>query len=454
MPRTIKADGRTITVPDDATPEEVNQIVGPAPRKVAGADGPLPGVPGAHPDLKPLSVADSVFNRDRESDYKNPVGTQIQKFGNGFFRTGINAVTHPIDTAKSIAQTTGEGIVAGGMSPGGMYPTTAPTLNPGRDALNQKVQLDAQQHQSEMAQDMLKHPADSAGGAASLALLSHGLTKGAGAIGDAAAPGLRSAGGALNDALIGTPAEGLHGATPGLEMAKQGIVGSTPSALTSSLRERIPAAVAEHRGIVSAAPQDTKINTGPLISPPFKSEISAGTNPRTGAASPAQIGIASRTMRQLTHVPDSETGQVTPMMRDPNLSPLEATDLKSNIYDRTNYDPSGRFNIANAGLKGAAHALKSAVETAVPESIPSGHTLHNLVQAKEILDPAARGQMGIPTSKSGLIDRAVLGTGTRAASGLYGAGDAAATLSQMPSPAPVAALMQSLRKKNIDEDQQ
>lgn len=31
MPRTIKADGRTITVPDDATPDEINQIVGPAP---------------------------------------------------------------------------------------------------------------------------------------------------------------------------------------------------------------------------------------------------------------------------------------------------------------------------------------------------------------------------------------------------------------------------------------
>ncbi len=31
MPRTIHADGRTITVPDDATPDEINQIVGSAP---------------------------------------------------------------------------------------------------------------------------------------------------------------------------------------------------------------------------------------------------------------------------------------------------------------------------------------------------------------------------------------------------------------------------------------
>jgi hypothetical protein len=31
MPRTIKVDGRTITVPDDATPDEINQIAGPPP---------------------------------------------------------------------------------------------------------------------------------------------------------------------------------------------------------------------------------------------------------------------------------------------------------------------------------------------------------------------------------------------------------------------------------------
>lgn len=63
MPRTIKADGRTIVVPDDATDDEINQIVGPAPTptppvdtsNVAGA-GPM-GVPqpSAHPpvNMKP-----------------------------------------------------------------------------------------------------------------------------------------------------------------------------------------------------------------------------------------------------------------------------------------------------------------------------------------------------------------------------------------------------------------
>jgi hypothetical protein len=36
MSRTIQADGRIITVPDDATPEEVNRIVGPTPKAATG----------------------------------------------------------------------------------------------------------------------------------------------------------------------------------------------------------------------------------------------------------------------------------------------------------------------------------------------------------------------------------------------------------------------------------
>lgn len=41
MPRTIQADGRTITVPDDATAEEINQIVGPPQVSVRAAPAPF-----------------------------------------------------------------------------------------------------------------------------------------------------------------------------------------------------------------------------------------------------------------------------------------------------------------------------------------------------------------------------------------------------------------------------
>ncbi len=62
MPRTIQADGKTYTVPDDATPEEVNQIVGAAPQKgflssLASSSG-VTGIPQmiAHPS----SIIDGI----------------------------------------------------------------------------------------------------------------------------------------------------------------------------------------------------------------------------------------------------------------------------------------------------------------------------------------------------------------------------------------------------------
>ncbi len=63
MARTIQADGRTITVPDDATPEEINQIVGPPPsgQHTMGAS---PDV-GSFPWLKSqaMTLRDKVINQ-------------------------------------------------------------------------------------------------------------------------------------------------------------------------------------------------------------------------------------------------------------------------------------------------------------------------------------------------------------------------------------------------------
>lgn len=272
----------------------------------------------------------------------------------------------------------------------------------------------------------------------------------AGPIAGAFGRGIKAGGGTLNDMAIGTPSEGLHGATPGAELATRGIVGSSPASLTARLRETIPQVAAENRGILSAAPQGTKINTGPLVAPSFDNLIGEGTNPRTGAASPPQIRAAANTRDQLTHVPDSANGRPTSMMRDPHLTPVEAADFKSNIYDRTNYDPEGHNNIANAGLKGTAHGLKESIEQTVPESIPSSRSLHNLVQAKEILDPAARAQLGYPTSKSGLISHAIMGAGTRAASAMDTVGS---TLSGMSPNLRIAlpALYAATQKKKEDQ---
>lgn len=264
------------------------------------------------------------------------------------------------------------------------------------------------------------------------------------------APVMRSGAGTINDALIGTPSKSMrYGAQPGLQMAKEGITGSSPARLASVLEDRIPDAAAEHRAIVSQAPANTMINSGPLVRQPFQDAIAGATNPTTGAGGVAPIKAALRTERELSNVIDPDTGKVTMNMRNPHISPLEATQLKSNLYGRINYDDPSKMALSNSGLKGAAHNLKDAVETAVPESIPAGQRLHNLMSAKDIIEPAARSQR-IPTSKAGFLDRVVMGTGTRGASGLYGAGNIAAGIGDAPI-APVTALVSRLRDEKKKE---
>ena len=69
MSRTIHADGRTVTVPDDATPEEVNQIFGPAPKNtppaaLSGPIGPAPIPAGLQGRAQPvIAPAGPVANK-------------------------------------------------------------------------------------------------------------------------------------------------------------------------------------------------------------------------------------------------------------------------------------------------------------------------------------------------------------------------------------------------------
>lgn len=370
--------------------------------KLAGKFGnPMPVYGSEPPAVKPSyweALTNPVGAHGRE---QGPLGGALQ-IGGQAIKTMAQPVLHPIDTLKGISK-----IASDIGNPQAL----------GEDIATPLVQNYAQ---------------DKAQGGHALALENLagnvlGSVEGGRALGTVPAKigtALRTGAGTLNDALIGTPSKALRfGAEPGLQMAKEGIVGSSPASLSSSIQERIPQAAAEHRAIVASAPANVRINTGPLVTQPFKDVVAGATNPATGAGGAPAIRAAIRTGRELTNVIDPDTGQVTQSMRNPMITPLDATQLKSNLYGRINYDNPSKMALANTGLKGAAHNLKEAVETAVPESIPAGQRLHNLMSAKDILEPAARNQT-LPTSKAGLIDRAVLGTGTRAASGIHTAGSA------------------------------
>lgn len=234
---------------------------------------------------------------------------------------------------------------------------------------------------------------------------------------------MRSGGASLDNAAIGTTASDMeHGGNPGRALATNRVVGSNAATIAPKLKPLIEQVANEHRGIVGASTAPP-INTGPLVSKPFQDIVSEKTDPRVGAAMPSQVNRANLTERGLTHVPDPVTGKPTANMRDPMLTPLEVTKLKSNIYDMADYDNPSQSALANKGLKGAAHNLKTAVETAVPESVDAGQRLHDLMTAKGVLEPSAR-LVKLPTSKSGILDRAatLAGTGTAAGLDVTGAG--------------------------------
>jgi hypothetical protein len=253
---------------------------------------------------------------------------------------------------------------------------------------------------------------------------------GAPAIAGKVGQALKAGGATLDRAIIGAPANSEFGANPGAALSENRIVGSTPGTLVSKIKDVLPGATAEHRGILQRLQGNTLLDRSGAITRPFSENIAAGTDPVTGAASRPQIGAALRAQHELTHEIDPATGRVVthpvtgdPIIRPASISPLDAARLKSSLYDRIDYDNPSNSSIANSSLKGAAHNLKSSIEQAIPESIPAGQKLHDLMSAKDILEPTARAQK-FNLGKSGIIDRASMLAGTGGAAGADIAGSA------------------------------
>ena len=96
MPRTINADGRTITVPDDATPEEINEIVGP-PRSAAPPAPPAKSFWDRVEEVRPVGM---------EPGHGAVASFLDTTFGN-IGGSIIGAVHHPIRTVRGGLETVG-----------------------------------------------------------------------------------------------------------------------------------------------------------------------------------------------------------------------------------------------------------------------------------------------------------------------------------------------------------
>lgn len=94
MPRTIQADGRTITVPDDATPDEINQIVGPAPTQSKSA--PPPTEP---PQQSWWDRVTAPYTEIQKPDPNHPwAPSEAAKAVGNIGAGALSVVLHPINT--------------------------------------------------------------------------------------------------------------------------------------------------------------------------------------------------------------------------------------------------------------------------------------------------------------------------------------------------------------------
>lgn len=339
----------------------------------------------------------------------------VLDFGQAATQAMTAPFAHPLQTIKGVAQSTQptgyEGAVPGG---GESAPMVINALKGAYD---------------DYKQNGLSHALGTQGGGMALGEATGGALRGAS---EPLAKMLKTGGSKLDNAVLGTTVGDMeHGADPGAGLAQNRIWGFSPNKLLSGVNKRVPEVVAENRDILAQANPNIRIDRAQAVSQPFDDAISSATNPQTGAAMPSQIAKTIKTRTALTHELDPATGKLTPALRNPHVTPLEAAQLKSNIYGMTDYDNPSKAALANNALKGSAHNLKDAIETAVPESKPSGQNLHNLMTAKDILTPKVEGTRFIPASKGALLQHAFTGAGTGGAALMDAAGTGGLNLARI-----------------------
>lgn len=339
----------------------------------------------------------------------------LDSFGRGAAQAVTTPFAHPLDTIKGMAESTQPTGYEGAIPNGGEL--AAPLVHTLKGVYD------------DYKQNGLAHAFGNVAGGVALGEATGGLMRGAS---EPLARMLKTGSSKLDNAVLGTTVGDMeHGADPGAGLAQNRIWGFSPNKILSGVNKRVPEVAAENRDILAQANPNIMINRGQAVSQPFDDAIKSATNPQTGAALPSQIAKTIKTRSALTNELDPNTGAVTPAMRNPFVSPLEAAQLKSNIYGMTDYDNPSKAAFANNALKGSAHNLKDAIETAVPESKPSGQNLHNLMSAKNILQPKVEGTRFIPANKEALLRHAFTGAGSGGAALMDAAGSGGLNLARI-----------------------
>jgi hypothetical protein len=343
MPRTIKADGRTITVPDDATPDEINQIVGPAPAPPStDPSGRTASGEAAASDTRNgfQRTLDNLITPDpRREEWQSPIRSGVDDFAQHVAKNVVPLISHPIASA--------EGMVRSLLHP----ENTAKTLVRG-------VASDYEQH------GPIRGTTDLLGTGAGLAATSELGGAGGRLLTDSAhavsAPMRAGGGGLVEHAAGALKSDFAHGAQPG-EAYLEG--GGTP-ALTM-------------RGLANKA-EAVKSNAGQQLGTAYDNATASGVKIPSADVSDAVLTPANR-LRAIQNAPGG-TGE-TPLLdayeshaepylsSQPEFTPREAFGLKRNIADNTRWNDPTMFDMNSVRQQGVG-GIGKLLTDAVPETAP------------------------------------------------------------------------------------
>ena len=321
MPRTIKADGRTITVPDDATPEEINQIVGPAPN--AGASAKPADTRNA---IQRGFDALTTVTPEQEAGH-SWLTNKAQEFGAGTIQGAGSPFVHPVETVEGLGQLVAHPI------------DTAKS----------------------MWQGAKEHPAQTLGnilGGAETGELGGKLLSGTAHV---ASEPMQAGGGGLIDRAAGSlKSDFAHGAQPGRAYLEGG---GTPSFTM--------------RGLANKA-EDVHKNAGQQLGTAYDEATAQGVKIPAPDVSDAVLDPVNR-LRATQNAPggtgetpllDAYESRVSPYLASqPEFTPRETFDFKRNVAANTRWNDPTMFDMNSVRQQGVGR-VGGLLTDAVPEAKP------------------------------------------------------------------------------------
>lgn len=374
-----------------------------------------------HP-LNELDSSSTMTSTLRNASLGEMVSSNLNNLGAG----ATSVIRHPVDTLK--------GMLAQGF---GARPVVENAINA---AVSPVVGHDL--YSNRLLPSNPDEASYAAGQGLALAAAPH-IPEVTGRALEAAGDAARAAGRGAGDLTLGTNAlDRQYGARPGAGVSQNRVVAMTRPSLAAKVRGKVEPLKQAETEAIQNAPDQTPMNVRGTVNRPFIDINKRTTNPRTGIVNAGEQSALARASDAVNYQLDPATGKPltveTPegeIVRIPkpleSVSPVEASQIKSNMQQASSYDTPDS-TLANQALKGGAANLREQIIAQNPSTAAATQQLHDTLAADDILRRQTSQGGGIPAPpltlmqvlKNVAVDPALVTAGSSAASllDLVGAG--------------------------------